>query len=161
MDGGEGVRLRTVDALEYERLALPWYADPDVLRFSESSAQAYDVSMIRRMFESLSTRGELYVIEVDDRASFCPVGDAALLEDALPIAIGVPEQRSRRVGTRVLRLLVRRACELGWNTLRVGGVLCDNVRALRMYEGAGVLRDATPHLNEAGRASVGLTLILR
>jgi len=160
IDRGEGVRLRTVDALEYERLALPWYADPEVLRYSESGAPAYDLRTIRRMFESLSSRGELYVIEVADGASWCAVGDAALLEDALPIAIGEPAQRSRGVGSRALRLLIHRARELGWKSLRVDGVLCENVPALRMYQRAGFIRDAAPHLDDSGQETIGLVLTI-
>ena len=161
IDGGEGVRLRTVEAPEYERLASPWYRDPEVLRYSESGAEPYDAPTIRRMFESLSGRGEVYVVEIADGGGWRAVGDAALLPDALPIAIGEPAQRSRGVGARALRLLVRRARELGQATLRVRGVLLENVRALRMYEAAGFVRDAAPRVEVDGEESIGLTLELR
>jgi RimJ/RimL family protein N-acetyltransferase len=139
MTRGNGVRLRPANAEEYERVALEWYQDPEVLRFSEGGAEPYGREQIRRMFDTLSRKGELYLIEILVESTWRAVGDAALLCDALPIAIGRPGDRSRGTGTEVLQLLLVRARELGWAEARVSGVEPANVRARRLYERAGFI----------------------
>jgi RimJ/RimL family protein N-acetyltransferase len=136
---GRDIRLRTVELDEYVALAAEWYGDPEVLRFSEGGADPYGPAQLAAMYEALSRQGELYVIDV----ASCPVGDAALLPDAVPIVIGRPEYRSRGVGTAVLQLLIVRACELGWTEMRVSMIDPQNLRARRLYERAGFTAVAT------------------
>ncbi|MGI8484761.1 MAG: hypothetical protein ACR2OU_10925 [Thermomicrobiales bacterium] len=45
-----------------------------------------------------------------------------------------------RVGRRVLRLLITRAIELDWHLLTAGKIFEYNERSLRLYEGAGFIR---------------------
>jgi len=126
------VTLRSVGADEYVRLAGPWYADPEVLRWSEGGAAPYGPAELRRMYDALTRQGELYVIEVDGVA----IGDAALLPDSLPIVIEAGH-RSRGYGAQVLQLLIARARELGWREVRVRSIDPDNVRSVRLYARAG------------------------
>lgn len=138
LDRGRGIRLRTPSLDEYLHHASPWYRDPEVLRFSEGGAQPYGPAQLRAMYDALSRKGELYLIE---RATE-PIGDAALLPDDVPIVIGRPDDRSRGIGAEVLELLVLRARELGWHELRVAHIDPDNVRSQRLYARAGFVRIA-------------------
>jgi RimJ/RimL family protein N-acetyltransferase len=142
VDRGNGVRLRTAEADEYERVALAWYQDPEVLRFSEGGEPPYDRPRVRRMFDALSHKGELYLIEVLERSAWRPIGDAALLPDDLPIVIGHPDDRSRGFGTEALQLLLLRARELGRTDLVVASIHPDNIRSRRLFQRAGFA--ATP-----------------
>lgn len=154
------LRLRAVGADEYVRLATPWYSEPEVLELSESGADPYDPSRVRRMFESMSKKGELYVIEALEEPGWRAVGDASLLIDAIPIVIGDPAFRSRGLGTRVLELLVDRARELGWSSIRVSGVLTYNERALRMYRRAGFVPDGGRHVDSRDHELISMELRL-
>ena len=145
LDRGRGVRLRTAVLEEYERHALPWYRDPEVLRFSEGGSEPYGLEQIRAMFEALTRKGELYLIE---RASQ-PIGDAALLPDDVPIVIGRAEDRSAGVGTEVLELLILRARALGWEEMRVSHIDPENVRSQRLYARAGFVRAANGTLRKS------------
>ena len=117
--------------------------EPEVLRFSEGEGVApYDEEMVSRMYEYLSVRGELYIIEVRGIEEWFPIGDAALLPESLPIVIGLGAFRSRGIGGRVLRLLIDRAVALGWETLQVKGIYTYNERSLRLCERAGFRRTA-------------------
>jgi RimJ/RimL family protein N-acetyltransferase len=138
LDRGRGVCLRTAVLDEYERHALPWYRDPEVLGFSEGGSHPYGLEQIRAMFAALSRKGEFYLIE---RASQ-PIGDAALLPDDVPIVIGHPEHRSCGVGTEVLELLIMRAREIGWREMHVAYIHPENVRSQRLYARAGFVRVA-------------------
>src|SRR5262245_38975196 len=158
LDSDRGVRLRPAVLDEYERVALPWYQDPEVLRFSEGGEPPYDRARLRRMFEALSAKGELYLVEVIDGDAWRPVGDAALLPDDVPIVIGRADDRARGIGSEVLRLLVARARELGWTELLTARIEPDNVRSLRMFRRAGFVEQ--PAAPGAERAPVTLTLAL-
>jgi RimJ/RimL family protein N-acetyltransferase len=133
---GNGVRLRRAELEEYERVALPWYQDHEVLQHSEGGEAPYDHVQVRRMFEVLSSKGELYLIEVEETDGWRVVGDAALIPEDVPIVIGRPEDRARGIGTEVLQLLVLRARALGWTEVRAG-IVPANQRSRRMFERAG------------------------
>lgn len=136
---GNGVRLRRAELEEYEQVALPWYQDPEVLQLSEGGEPPYDRARIRRMFEVLSSKGELYLIEVEEAAGWRVVGDAALIPEDVPIVIGQAEDRGRGIGTEVLRLLVLRARALGWTEARATGIAPANHRSRRLFERAGFI----------------------
>jgi RimJ/RimL family protein N-acetyltransferase len=94
--------------------------------------------MVEKMFSMMSTRCEVYIIEVREQTHWRPVGDASLCREAgTPIVIGNGRDRSRGIGRTVLARLVARAQELGWPEMVVSGVYTDNLRARRLYEGAG------------------------
>ncbi len=154
------LRLRSVDADEYVQLATPWYRDPEVLELSEEGADPYDPSRVRRMFESTSKKGEVYVIEVCEESEWRAVGDASLLIDAIPLVIGDSTFRSRGIGTRALELLVDRARELGWTSIKVSGVLTYNERALRMYRHAGFVPDGRRNVDSRGCELISMELDL-
>jgi len=142
-------------------LALAWYRDPEVLRFSEGEGTApYDPTTVEEMYRYLADRGELYVIEIEETRGWHPIGDVALCPDSLPIVIGEATYRSRGLGTRVLRLLIKRARDLGWSTLKVKSIYTDNHRSRRLFERAGfiVTGEAT---DEGGRSVWRLELQLR
>lgn len=146
------LRLRPARLPDDVAPAVPWYRDPEVLRLSEGEGTPpYDAATVARMYEHLAAHGELYVIEVPDSGGrWRPIGDAALLADAVPIVIGEAAYRSRGLGGRVLRLLIARARSLGWDALRVSKVFTYNPRSRRLYEGAGFLPAGTG-ADEAGR----------
>jgi L-amino acid N-acyltransferase YncA len=110
-----------------------------VLRFSEGEGTPpYDAAMVERMFREMATRCDVFIIEVDQGGTWHAIGDAALCQTAgTPITIGDAAFRSRGLGRRVLALLIARARALGWPRMIVSGIFTDNVRARRLYEGAG------------------------
>jgi RimJ/RimL family protein N-acetyltransferase len=152
---GNGVRLRRAVLEEYEQVALPWYQDPEVLQLSEGGEAPYDRAQIRRMFEVLSGKGELYLIEVQEAAGWRVVGDAALIPEDLPIVIGRPEDRGRGIGAEVVQLLLRRARALGWTEVRAERIVPANRRSQRLFERAGfVVVSAAPGVSGAPIAMI-------
>jgi SAM-dependent methyltransferase/RimJ/RimL family protein N-acetyltransferase len=131
------LRLRPADLALDPPLALPWYQDPEVLLYSEGGAGPYDLSEVEAMFSHLAAQGELYIIETLRDTGWLPIGDVTLTGDDLPMVIGDAGHRSRGLGRRVLALVVQRARELGWGSVRVKSVYTCNARARRLFEGAG------------------------
>ncbi len=138
------VRLRPLTLPDDVTVALPWYQDPEVLRFSEGDArEPYSANTVRAMYECLAATGEVYIIEVEvTPGEWTAIGDATLSRTGLPIAIGDAAYRSRGYGTRVLSLLVERARFLGWERLVTNGIAPSNLRSIHLFERAGFARIA-------------------
>jgi RimJ/RimL family protein N-acetyltransferase len=133
------IRLRPVALPDDIAAAVGWYRDPEVLHLSQGAGVApFDAAMVERMFSDMATRCEVYIIEVREKDGWRAVGDAALCHEAgTPIVIGQARDRSRGIGRIVLACLVERAKALGWPEMVVSGIYTDNLRARRLYEGAG------------------------
>jgi len=148
------LRLRPLRLPEDVELALAWYADPEVLRFSEGgAAEPYSAHAVRQMYEVLAASGELFVIEVETPKGWRAIGDATLGTRGIPIAIGDRDYRSHGYGARVLALLVERARSLGWSELVTNGISVANERSLRMFARAGFL-PAQRIVDEQGEETV-------
>ncbi len=134
----EELRLRPYSGLNDVLAARPWYSDREVLRMSEGMETGiYDTAAITRMYSYLSGAGELYMIEALEGERWRPIGDAALLEDNVPITVGDAEYRSRGIGRCVLERLIQRAREQGRAVLKIGMIYTYNERSRKLYTGAG------------------------
>ncbi|PSR23493.1 MAG: hypothetical protein C7B45_02850 [Sulfobacillus acidophilus] len=118
MESGEWlVKLRPLNVAEDVNLALSWYADPEVLYFSEgANAGRFDAARVERMYRWLLHKGRVFIVEVFDEG-WRAVGDVALCPELMPIVIGDPQYRNRGVGTQVLCLLIEEARRSGWTKL--------------------------------------------
>ncbi len=137
------VRLRPLHLPEDIETALPWYADPEVLYFSEGpGVPAFDRARIEKMYRWLSERGDVFVIEVLDE-TWRPVGDAALCATLMPIVIGDARYRNRGIGRQVLTLLIDVARSRGWTKLVAHKIFAYNERSMKLFENAGFVRTGT------------------
>ena len=133
------VRLRPYQADDTDiDQSLSWYQDPEVLYYSEGpGTEPFSRARVASMYAYLASHGELYMIEVPTPDGFRPIGDVMLSEDTMPIVIGDPNWRSRGIGSRVLRLLVQRARDVGWTRLQAKHIWKDNVRSQRLFTTCG------------------------
>ena len=153
------LRLRPAKLPEDISIAVSWYQDPEVLYYSEGKDVApYDYKDVQEMYQALSSKGELYIIEIFTNDEWFPIGDAALLKDNVPIVIGDRRYRSKSFGKRILHLIIKHAKELGWDKLKVGDVYEYNERSKRLFENAGF--QASVKYNKEGEKSWGFELKL-
>lgn len=135
------LRLRAYDPLRDVDTALLWYRDAEVLRMSEGpGASPFDRPRVARMYEHLSSVGELYMIEVFEASGWRTVGDVTLAHDTLPIVIGEARYRGRGLGSRVLDLLIARARGLGWVQLEAKRIFTYNAASRRLFSSRGFRR---------------------
>lgn len=81
------LRLRRFD--DDYNFALQWYQDLKLVKLVDGpAASVYTKEKLKRMYEYLNCRGELYFIEVLEENKYKPIGDVALCKDNLPIVIG-------------------------------------------------------------------------
>lgn len=132
-DGWVRLRPYAEDERDIEA-ACRWYSDPDVLENSEGrGTPPFDRGRVIRMYRHLASKGELYIIDVQENDGWVPIGDVTLASDTLPIVIGESRWRSCGIGSRVLALLISRARALGWTQLRVKHIYDYNVRSQALF----------------------------
>lgn len=120
MTASINVRLRRAKVPEDCLIAVKWYQDPEVLYYSEGPGiEPYNLDVVQKMYEYLSSIGTLYIIEVEENQKWIPAGDATLAKDTLPVVIGEARYRSRGVGKIVLHMLIEKAKHENWDQLRV------------------------------------------
>lgn len=131
----DNLRLRRFDG-DYD-LALPWYQDRETVLLVDGKEDPYTPERIKRMYDYLSERGELYWIEARTESGYVPVGDVTFWQGDMPIVIGDRSCRGRGVGRRVIGALCRRARELGWRAAYVDEIYDFNTGSRRCFESAG------------------------
>lgn len=146
------LRLRPLLVPDDVELAMPWYADAEVLRLSEGEGTPpYDYQTVEAMYKWMTSNGEAYIIEVETAGAWAPIGDVLLAKDGLPIVIGNAQYRGKGIGKRVIALLIARAKALGWTKLKVGKVFTYNLRSRCLFERLGFALSGQG-IDDAGRA---------
>lgn len=131
----ETLRLRRYDG--QCSLALAWYQDSDLLWLVDGDRTPYSPERLRRMYDYLNARGEVYWIEARENAAFRPIGDVTFWQQDMPIVIGDAAYRGRGIGSKVVLALVARGRELGYRELFVGNIYHYNTASRRCFEKAG------------------------
>ncbi|EGD29692.1 GNAT family acetyltransferase [Streptococcus sanguinis SK72] len=129
------LRLRAYDG-KFER-ALDWYQDSDMVYMIDGSREPYSPERVRRMYDYLSARGEVYFIEVWDQECWLAIGDVTFWQDDLPIVIGKADYRGKGIGKKVLSALIQRARDLGYQSLAVQEIYDFNQVSRSLFESLG------------------------
>lgn len=117
--------------------ALGWYQDPDTLLLVDGKTDPYTPVRLRQMYEYLNGKGELYFIEVLEQNVWRPVGDVTFWQQDMPIVVGEKSLRGQGIGTKVVKRLVQRGRELGYDALFVEEIYAWNPASRRCFEKAG------------------------
>lgn len=136
-----GLRLRPFSNTDIET-AKTWYADPVVLQgaISPNQKEPLSLEILQAMYADLSSRGELYIIEVDRGHEWQPIGEVMLSMLSLPVVIGESAYRGQRIAKRVVQTLIARAKEKGWSKMNLKGIYKGNVSSQRLFESCGFVR---------------------
>jgi len=153
------VRLRPFDPqhapADLLEALLPWYQDQETVRLIDGpDAEIYDMAKIKAMYQYMSDHGELYLVErLSSERDWIPIGDAGLQRQAVPIVLA-PDHRGQGIGSAVIKVLIIRARELGWQSLEVSDIYDYNVVSRRMYESLGFVRVADTELGHRYRLTL-------
>lgn len=112
--------------------SLPWYQDLQVCKQVDDRDTPYDLELLHRMYDYLSTRGECYYIEYKGEL----VGDVSL-EDSGEIAIVVcREFQNRHIGHRCILDMLKLAREKGMDRVKAN-IYSFNEQSQRMFLSVG------------------------
>lgn len=128
------IRLRPLKRYHYH-LALAWYRDKTILWYSEKTDEAFTLATIHRMYDYLSAKGGLYIVEYKE-TSWKMIGDVTLANDCMPMAI-ISDYQGLGIGSQVISGLINRARNQGMETIKLSGIYTYNHRSLAMYKKCG------------------------
>lgn len=112
--------------------SLPWYQDLQVCKQVDNRDAPYDLELLHRMYDYLSTQGDCYYIEYKGKL----VGDVSL-EDSGEIAIVVcREFQNRHIGRRCILDMLKLAREKGMNRVKAN-IYSFNEQSQRMFLSVG------------------------
>lgn len=130
------LRLRRFDN-DYN-FALQWYQDLELVKLVDGPvASVYTKEKLKRMYEYLNHKGELYFIEVLEENEYKPIGDVALCKDNLPIVIGDKLYHNKGIGKKVLKSLILRARELDFECINIQEIYDYNTYSKKLFESLG------------------------
>lgn len=129
------LRLRKFDGIF--DFAFEWYQDVETVYLVDGVKKPYTMETLNNMYRYLDKHGELYFIEAAEDGGYKPIGDVAFWQEDMPIVIGDPDYRGRRIGRKVVEALIRRGRELGYDCLRVGEIYDFNIGSRTCFERAG------------------------
>lgn len=133
------LRLRKFDG-EYS-FAFDWYQNEETVKLVDGlDAKRYDSDKLKRMYEYLNNIGELYYIEILDNGKFVPIGDVTFWKEDMPIVIGNKNYRGKGIGKKVVKVLVERAKELGYQEIKVREIYTYNIASQKLFESLGFKR---------------------
>lgn len=132
------LRLRKYDG--NFQLFLPGYQNPVVYQNSEGifdQSRIPDLDYVKGMCRYLSKAGELYFIEIKEGGCFVPIGDVTVKNENPPIAIWMDEYRGKGIGTLVMKTVIERLKELGFDKITGSTVYKWNLPSQKMHEKLG------------------------
>jgi len=134
--------VRTVDAeislVPYypnEETALPWYQDLTVCKQVDDRDTPYDVELLHRMYDFLSTHGDCFYIEYQGVL----VGDVSLRENGEIAIVVCKEYQNRHIGRRCVLEMLRLAREKGMARVRAN-IYSFNKQSQRMFLSVGFVQ---------------------
>lgn len=131
----ETIRLRKFDGI-YD-FAFDWYQDEETVYLVDGVKKPYSQETLKCMYEYLDKHGELYFIEVKEDDRYIPIGDVTFWKEDMPIVIGEKSYRGKGIAKKVIRALIERGKELGYDTLYVSEIYEFNVASRRCFESMG------------------------
>ena len=123
--------------------ALTGYQDPYVYQNSEGifdDTKKPDINYIKGMFEWLNNNGELYYIQIREGQDFISIGDVTIKDVNPPIAIWYGKYRGIGIGTKVMKTVIKRLKELGYDKITGTTVYKWNESSQQMHEKLGFVK---------------------
>ena len=123
--------------------ALTGYQDPYVYQNSEGifdDSKKPDIDYIKGMFEWLNNNGELYYIQIKEKEDYISIGDVTIKDVNPPITIWYKEYRGVGIGTKVMKTVIKRLKELGYEKITGTTVYKWNKSSQKMHEKLGFLK---------------------
>ena len=131
----DALRLRKFDG--HFDFAFDWYQDVETVWLVDGNRNPYTHERLGRMYRYLNDHGELYFIEVLESNHWKSIGDVTFWREDMPIVIGDPDYRGRKIGTKVIAALIERGKQLGYDKLYVDEIYSHNTASRKCFQSMG------------------------
>ena len=124
--------IRLIPYYRNDAASLPWYQDRDVCKQVDNRDTPYDVELLHRMYDYLSTHGDCYYIEYKGALA----GNISLRDDG-EIAIVICKQfQNRHIGRRCVLDMLDLAQAKGMERVKAN-IYSFNKQSQRMFLSVG------------------------
>ena len=131
-------QIRLIPYYRNDAVSLPWYQDLEVCKQVDNRDAPYDVELLHRMYDYLSTHGDCYYIEYEGTL----VGDVSLQDNA-EIAIVVSKAfQNQHIGRWCVLEMIKLAREEGMDQVKAN-IYSFNTQSQRMFLSAGFKKTGT------------------
>jgi len=127
--------IRLIPYFRNDEASLPWYQDPDVCRQVDNRDKPYDIELLHRMYDYLSSHGDCYYIEYKGIL----VGDVSLRDNGEVAIVVCKEYQNQHIGRRCIKDMLKLAAEKGMNAVQAN-IYSFNQQSQRMFESTGFLK---------------------
>lgn len=127
--------LRLIPYYRNDAASLPWYQDLTLCKQVDDRDTPYDVELLHRMYDFLSTHGDCYYIEYQGVL----VGDVSLRENGEIAIVVCREFQNRRIGRRCVLEMLQLAREKGMARVRAN-IYSFNRQSQRMFLSVGFVQ---------------------
>lgn len=137
----QGLRLKKFDG-DFEEM-LQGYQDPVVYQNSEGIFEEDKIpnrEYIKGMCAYLDRVGEFYFIQVLENGEYVSVGDVTIKSENPPIAIWQSKYRGIGLGTKVMKAVMNRLSNLGYEKITGTTIFIWNLESQKMHEKLGFYR---------------------
>lgn len=88
-------------------LSIKWYQDVETVKMVDNAKAPYDLNQLKTMYNYLNNNGDLFYIVYENKL----IGDCAIFDDNMVAIVISKEYRGRKIGSKVLDLLINFAKE--------------------------------------------------
>ncbi len=124
--------IRLIPYYRNDAASLPWYQDLSVCKQVDNRDTPYDLGLLHRMYDYLSTHGNCYYIEY--RGAL--VGDVTLCDNAEIAIVVCREFQNQHIGRRCVLDMLKLAREKGMAQVKAN-IYAFNKQSRRMFQAAG------------------------
>ena len=127
--------IKLIPYYRNDEASLPWYQDLDVCKQVDNREEPYDVDLLHRMYDFLSTKGDCDYIEYQGNL----VGDVSLRDDSEIAIVVAKEYQNRHIGRRCVMEMLKLAREKNMAFV-TANIYSFNTQSQRMFESVGFVK---------------------
>lgn len=118
-------------------MALNGHQDLETVWLLDGDEVPYTLELLEKMYTWLNENGELYFIETYKGDKYEAIGDVTFSQKDMPIIIWDKTHRNKGIATKVIKKLIERARELGYEKLEVEEIFNWNEASMKSFMNNG------------------------
>lgn len=124
--------IKLIPYYRNDEVSLLWYQDLDVCKQVDNRDEPYDIDLLHKMYDYLSSHGYCFYIEYKGVL----VGDVSLRDNAEVAIVVSKEYQNRHIGRRCINEMVKLAVEKGMTAI-TANIYSFNTQSQRMFLSVG------------------------
>lgn len=124
--------IKLIPYYRNDEVSLSWYQDLDVCKQVDNRDEPYDLELLHRMYDFLSSHGDCYYIDCQGTL----VGDVSLRDNGEVAIVVCKEYQNHQIGRRCIKEMIKLANEKHMEEV-TANIYSFNTQSQRMFEAIG------------------------